>query len=315
MATTEKKDGIYFKCSDYTFFVSKEIIPKSHITLRGENIVIDSYGLDKGELICKEIFRKKKYVVNSPVDVSKISDRMQELYYILESEYKSEPCFEENIHWIALLGAVARLFTALNESEIFSELLNVQFKNGVRNTIYHCQGPFSDLSGPELITFFSHCYEHCRLELSSVLEEHYKPLTRPIDLKDRKKFYFTSAVDYSMQKSGIRSSEIKNHAKGRAANAPTDFGPTSLTIQEENFIRNEYENYIQCGVNYRHNNESPYTFLKLYGINAYNKDLVLDPIIFSKYSKSKKEWVLKREENIDIINHEKELMIKTLQGH
>ena len=101
-----------------------------------------------------------------------VHQRMTELYHILQSYAANGPDLEEDIHWVAILGAVARLFEALSNEPAFEEILTAKFKNSARRLIYHSRNSFSSsitalVSAEAVIRFFIHCYEHCRHELAT----------------------------------------------------------------------------------------------------------------------------------------------------
>jgi hypothetical protein len=184
--------------------------------------------------------------VSSVINTHNIHARLRELYFILESEYKENLHIEESLYWCALLGAVARLFETLKDSKC--DLLNKQFMKGARDLIYHCKAPFSDFDCSELITFFSHCYEHCRVEMGSLLGDRCLPLTCPMDLAERTKPYFTEIINYSFDRSGIDRSEIKDLAIDR------------LGRNKKKFI--ELLAYLKENPNCLHNESDPNSNLK-----------------------------------------------------
>ncbi len=199
---------------------------------------------------CNGIFRAgqvKPHGRHLMQDKAIISDRMLELYHLLSS-YNYDPkehSTKENIHWVAILGAVGRLFESLMTNRAFSQILSSQFKISAKRVIYHSRGPFCITKlgitdpvppgGPEyvvmfpsecVISFFTHCYEHSRTELDTIGIQT-PSLAHKVNLSDRTELWFHAVINMGSiwAEQRVRDSEIKSKAIAR------------LSGNEEKFLR------------------------------------------------------------------------------
>ena len=141
---------------------------------------------------CRNIFQNNQLNLSSGSfgmhQRTVISDRMLEAFHLLNSYNSNRPDLEENIHWVAILGAIGRLFEALMSAKASSKILSWDFKVSARRVIYHARGPFAVTSlgianknflidSDNTVAFFMHCYEHCRNELA------YVEVDSPVDFR------------------------------------------------------------------------------------------------------------------------------------
>ncbi len=132
---------------------------------------------------CENIFKNKQINFHTPrlslQQKQMIHDRMLEAFYILDSYKENIDIDAENIHWVAILGAMGRLFEVLLSHAATTEILTRDFKVSARRVIYHSYGPFCVttlgipngrflMKSEDAIAFFTHCYEHCRGELMTI---------------------------------------------------------------------------------------------------------------------------------------------------
>lgn len=180
---------------------------------------------------CMKIFRSNQLSSGSgPLTLHQktiLNDRMLETFHLLNSYNSSRPNFEENIHWVAILGAIGRLFEALMSTKVSSKILSWDFKVSARRVIYHSRGPFAVtnlgmenknfLINPDnTIAFFMHCYEHCRGELAHVGIVS-ASLAHKIKLSDREQPWFHIVMNAGSiwAEQRIKDSEIKARALAR----------------------------------------------------------------------------------------------------
>ena len=132
---------------------------------------------------CRGVFKSKQINFRtprlSPQQKQMVHDRMLDVFYLLDSYKENIDIDAENIHWVAILGAIGRLFEALLSYTTTANILTRDFKISARRVIYHSSGPFCVTSlgipngrflmkSEDSIAFFMHCYEHCRNELMAI---------------------------------------------------------------------------------------------------------------------------------------------------
>lgn len=190
---------------------------------------------------CQKIFSRSQIRFKALIPIgNEIPNCMEELYYLLKFYNVDAPCMQENIHWVAILGAVGRLFEALGKHNSFKNLLTWEFKNSVRRVIYHSRGPFCATNLGEAIppgitvAFFIHCYEHCRTELTLATQTGFPSLADNIDLSDRNLPLFHKVMNIGSiwADEKIQSSEVKSKALSRLESNEVRFLVTILYIRE-----------------------------------------------------------------------------------
>lgn len=158
---------------------------------------------------CRGMFKSKQLNFNtqrlSLQQKQVIHERMLEVFYLLDSYNENIDIYAENIHWVAILGAIGRLFEVLLSHGQTANILTREFKISARRVIYHSSGPFciTSLGVPNgnflidsehTIAFFMHCYEHCRNELMRIgIITH--SLLNKITLGDREQQWFHILVN------------------------------------------------------------------------------------------------------------------------
>lgn len=149
-----------------------------------------------------------------------ITVRMQEWFNVLAADYAPFTPVNIAIRYYAVLGATGRVFEALLKSEdkMGQKIMPLAFLIAIRNTIYHAENPFKQLDpeNGEFITFFSHLYEHCRREISSITATSDLPyLLAPLDIAERQKPYFTQALYYAMSEAKVHRKKVKSEVQAK----------------------------------------------------------------------------------------------------
>ena len=190
---------------------------------------------------CQLIFRTGQVSGKTPVAVGNtIPACMEELHCLLESYRSDFPVVQENIYWVGILGAVGRLFEALMQNTAFKNILTWEFKNSVRRVLYHSRGPFctTNLGEPidafQTVAFFTHCYEHCRAELTRATKVEFPSLAHNIDVEDRRLPLFHRVMNTGTiwAEQSIQKSEIKSKALARLESNEGMFIMTTMYIAQ-----------------------------------------------------------------------------------
>lgn len=203
-AAAEKKSeenssyGVKISTLMCDFFVSEDVIP-AHCKIHEKGILkrFNLSSVDKYELIMKEIFRKKHSDdQDEKTDISIIKKAMFSLLNVLNFNVDNESKLEQSHYNCATSGAVAYLFSALDNNPVYNDVLNSTYRKKFRTMVYH----FSCISKIDK-SLASHFYSHCRNELAQAYR--FPELNYKVDDNERTKKSFIHSLIFCLDLSSI----------------------------------------------------------------------------------------------------------------
>lgn len=144
-----------------------------------------------------DIFKPKKYTRMQAE--REISLRMRELYEVLEADYDEPSPVSTKVKYLAMLGAMGRLFEELlcSKQKIGKLIFPFEMLNGFRSVIYHVDYPFRQLKDDQMKRFFQVVYTYCQHELNEAIGQNlYPKLSEAVDMSVIDKPDFTHNIEY-----------------------------------------------------------------------------------------------------------------------